>query len=123
MLCQTPPWFGVHFKPAGASPFAVWPVHELTEQVVDLETLWGQDALHLRDQLIEAKRPHAKFQNPGMFFPQAFVPARSPATTGESEPWPQSNSSWRILINLPSALWPTKRASVTNILSMSFVGK
>jgi len=50
-----------------------------------------------------------------MFFPQAFVPLEARRPPAKANLGRSPTVSWRILINLPSALWPTKRASVTNI--------
>jgi AraC-like DNA-binding protein len=53
---------GAHFKPGGAGPFAGVPAHEVTDQVLDLEMLWGRDAWTLRDHLLEAREPKTRFQ-------------------------------------------------------------
>ncbi|WP_260982224.1 AraC family transcriptional regulator [Paenibacillus sp. 32O-W] len=53
---------GVHFKPGGAFPFLKLPANELCNEHVSLETLWGIKADQMREQLIEAKTPLAKFQ-------------------------------------------------------------
>jgi len=45
---------GVHFKPGGALPFFDLPAGELRNQQVSLETLWGRDAVALRDELLAA---------------------------------------------------------------------
>lgn len=43
------------FKPGGARPFLPMPASELTNQVVDLSTLWGTTAVSLREQLQTAQ--------------------------------------------------------------------
>jgi len=53
---------GVHFKPGGAGAFLGLPAEELRDQVVEIETLWGTAALHLREQLLAALRPELKFR-------------------------------------------------------------
>lgn len=45
----------VCFKPGGARPFLPLPAAELTNQVVDLSSLWGRAALDLREQLLAAQ--------------------------------------------------------------------
>lgn len=45
---------GVHFKPGGAYPFLSAPADELSDLHLDLETLWGQSAADLREQLCSA---------------------------------------------------------------------
>jgi AraC-like DNA-binding protein len=45
----------VCFKPGGARPFLPMPASELTNQVVDLSTLWGTAAVSLREQLQTAQ--------------------------------------------------------------------
>jgi AraC-like DNA-binding protein len=52
---------GVHFKPGGAFPFFKLPVGELQDEHVGLDTLWGSKAADLRDRLLEAPTPDAKF--------------------------------------------------------------
>jgi hypothetical protein len=53
---------GVHFKPGGAFPFFKLPAGELRNEYVALETLWGHDAGDLRERLLAAPTPTAKFQ-------------------------------------------------------------
>ena len=54
---------GVHFKPGGAFPFVKLPADELRDTHVSLEILWGQSvATRLRDQLLEAMTPEARFR-------------------------------------------------------------
>jgi AraC-like DNA-binding protein len=52
---------GAVFKPGGASPFFPLPASELQDTDVSLDTLWGAEARFLREQLLEAKTPDAKF--------------------------------------------------------------
>jgi AraC-like DNA-binding protein len=53
---------GVHFKPGGAYPFLGLPAGELHNAHAPLEQLWGYEALRLRDRLVEAKTPAARFR-------------------------------------------------------------
>jgi len=53
---------GVHFKPGGAFPFLRLPAGELRNAHVSLETLWGGKAVELRDRLLEAETPEARFR-------------------------------------------------------------
>ncbi len=52
---------GVHFQPGGAFPFLGFPADELYNAHVSLETLWGANGNDLREQLLEAVSPEAKF--------------------------------------------------------------
>jgi AraC-like DNA-binding protein len=52
---------GVHFKPGGAFPFFKMPASELQDQLVPLDAVWGSDSSDLRDRLLEAPTPDAKF--------------------------------------------------------------
>lgn len=52
---------GVHFKPGGAFPFLGLPAGELRDTHVSLETLWGAKAGELRERLLEAETPEARF--------------------------------------------------------------
>ena len=52
---------GAVFKPGGASPFFKLPASELQDTEVALDTLWGPQAAVLREQLLAAKTPEAKF--------------------------------------------------------------
>jgi AraC-like DNA-binding protein len=53
---------GVNFKPGGVFPFLRMPAGELRDTTVSLDTLWGADANDLRDQLLGAVTPHARFE-------------------------------------------------------------
>jgi AraC-like DNA-binding protein len=53
---------GVHFKPGGAFPFLHLPAGELHNVHVSLDTLWGPKAGQLRERLLEAKSPAARFR-------------------------------------------------------------
>jgi AraC-like DNA-binding protein len=52
---------GVHFRPGGASAFIPFPADELADRVEELDRIWGGTALELREQLLAAKNPAAKF--------------------------------------------------------------
>jgi AraC-like DNA-binding protein len=52
---------GVRFRPGGAFPFFGVPLGELTEHVVDIESLWGASAVEtLRQRLFSASSPAAQ---------------------------------------------------------------
>nr|GGG78976.1 hypothetical protein GCM10011398_25380 [Virgibacillus oceani] len=53
---------GVHFKPGGAFPFLKLPIIELHNNHVTLDTVWGVKAAEMRERLLEAEMPTAKFQ-------------------------------------------------------------
>jgi AraC-like DNA-binding protein len=53
---------GVAFKAGGVSPFIGLPAGELGETHVSLDTLWRAEAGYLREQLLEAPTPDAKFR-------------------------------------------------------------
>lgn len=53
---------GVHFKPGGAFPFLNLPAGELSNEHLSLNTIWGRNAETLRDRLLEATSPSAKFR-------------------------------------------------------------
>jgi AraC-like DNA-binding protein len=53
---------GVHFKPGGAYPFLKLPSGELHNVHVGLDALWGTTACEMRERLLEAKTPAAKFR-------------------------------------------------------------
>src|SRR5262249_35452663 len=52
---------GVHFKPGGAFPFFRLPAGELHDTHVSLDTLWRSKADELRERLLEARAPAARF--------------------------------------------------------------
>src|SRR5580658_3781568 len=52
---------GVHFRPGGAYPFLRRPAGELRDTTVSLDVLWGAAAIDMRDQLLEAATPQARF--------------------------------------------------------------
>jgi len=53
---------GVHFKPGGAAAFLGSPAGELSEQVVELDAIWGEHIWEWRDKLLCAPGPAAKFR-------------------------------------------------------------
>src|SRR5262249_21003727 len=88
---------GVHFRPGGAHPFLGAPAAILKDNVVDLGQVWGSAAVSLRDALLEAPHPAAKFKVLEEFLlRQARVPLRAPRSLAfalrelESTPCPQT---------------------------------
>src|ERR1700679_3120891 len=53
---------GVHFKPGGAFPFFRVPPVEMVNQSVALECLWRAGSTWLRERLLGAPTPNAKFR-------------------------------------------------------------
>ncbi len=53
---------GVQFRPGGAFPFVRMPAGELHNTHVSLDTLWGTSASDLREQLLAAATPEARFR-------------------------------------------------------------
>lgn len=53
---------GVSFKPGGAYPFFKWPMQELQNTHLPLETAWGSLANEVRERLLAAPTPQHKFQ-------------------------------------------------------------
>ena len=51
----------VEFLPGGASRFFSMPMTELSNQVVPLQDLWRNDGMFLRERLLDARAPAAKF--------------------------------------------------------------
>lgn len=52
---------GVHFRPGGGAALLGVSAQELTDQHVALSDIWGERARTLREQLLEAPTPAAKF--------------------------------------------------------------
>jgi len=52
---------GIHFKPGGASAFLPIPATELSNQVIELSSLWGAAATDLREQLCATDRAETRF--------------------------------------------------------------
>jgi AraC-like DNA-binding protein len=53
---------GVHFKPGGAFPFLGLPANALRNEHVSVEALWGAAGVELRERLLEASAPEARFR-------------------------------------------------------------
>jgi AraC-like DNA-binding protein len=53
---------GVHFRPGGAALVLGLPASELSDRVVELDAIWGADSRNLRERLLEAIEPAAKFK-------------------------------------------------------------
>jgi AraC-like DNA-binding protein len=71
---------GVSFKPGGAYAFLPAPGQELHNSTVSLEDLWGADGRDLRNRLLEAPTPPAKFR----ILEQTLVAHLSERRTGHS---------------------------------------
>jgi AraC-like DNA-binding protein len=52
---------GVHFNPCGVFPFLGFGVSELTDQVLELDLLWGGTVNFLREQLLDTPTVAGKF--------------------------------------------------------------
>jgi AraC-like DNA-binding protein len=52
---------GVHFKPGGAFPVLGFPIDEVTDSHIDLESIWGRFASELRERLCETATPPQRF--------------------------------------------------------------
>jgi AraC-like DNA-binding protein len=59
--CQQQCVMGVHFRPGGAFPFLGLPADEVRDQHVSLETLWGAEAIDLRERLLEIPDVETRF--------------------------------------------------------------
>jgi AraC-like DNA-binding protein len=70
---------GVRFKPGGGFPFFGVPAGALQDCNATLDTLWGQQARSLREQLLEADTPTAKFRILERFLLHRLRLARAPA--------------------------------------------
>jgi AraC-like DNA-binding protein len=51
---------GAHFKPGGAAPFLGLPSDELSDQVVELDRIWGDGAWEWRERLLAERGPQQK---------------------------------------------------------------
>ncbi|MBK8449547.1 MAG: helix-turn-helix transcriptional regulator [Saprospiraceae bacterium] len=51
----------IQFKPAGAFPFLHCPIQELNDKVVSAKEIFGTEVLELREEILIAENPHAKF--------------------------------------------------------------
>lgn len=52
----------IQFKPTGAFPFLHCPVQQLNDKVVSAEEIFGQKILDLRNEILLAQTPQAKFE-------------------------------------------------------------
>ena len=51
----------IQFKPAGAFPFLHRPIQELNDKVVSAKEIFGAEIIALREKILMAENPHAKF--------------------------------------------------------------
>jgi len=51
----------VQFRAGGAAHFVTMPLSEACDQVLSLDELWRPEGCSLRERLLEARTPHAKF--------------------------------------------------------------
>jgi len=87
---------GVHFKPGGLAPFLAIPISELNNQVVELDSILGQAALELRDALLEAASPKAKFGILEAFLMDRLIPKDNAVTVYALRQIMQSPSALRV---------------------------
>ena len=52
---------GVHFKPGGAYPFFDFPVNELNNLTIEMDTIWNNEICYLRDAILNTKPVNHKF--------------------------------------------------------------
>ncbi len=52
---------GIHFRPGGAFPFFGVPSHALSNETVELESLWGAEASLIRERILGAPSDEARF--------------------------------------------------------------
>ncbi len=53
---------GAHFRPGGAWPFFGAPLSEFTDNVVEFDSVLGNEAVFLRERLLAAPTPELKFE-------------------------------------------------------------
>ncbi|MEM7345657.1 MAG: DUF6597 domain-containing transcriptional factor, partial [Chloroflexota bacterium] len=53
---------GIRFKPGGAYPFFDLPISEVSNQVVDMDLIWGNLIEEIRERLFEAKTTGERFK-------------------------------------------------------------
>jgi AraC-like DNA-binding protein len=53
---------GIHFKPGGAVAFLGMPANEFKDQVVELDSFWGESIWDWRERMLAAKGPQKKFR-------------------------------------------------------------
>jgi len=59
---QNSSMMGVRFRPGGAHPFLPFPVSELNDDVVDMESIWGTAIRSIYEQILSAPTPDEKFR-------------------------------------------------------------
>jgi len=59
---QNSSMIGVRFRPGGAYPFVPFPVSELNDDVVDMESVWGTAIRTIYEQILSAPTPDEKFR-------------------------------------------------------------
>jgi AraC-like DNA-binding protein len=96
---------GVLFKPGGAFPFMKSPAGELHNAHVPLDLLWGSGARELRDRLLEAASPAARFRilEKSLAAQAARPLAHHPAVAfalGEFQGVPQERNIWEVTQHL-----------------------
>jgi AraC-like DNA-binding protein len=60
----TPDYYGlgIRFKPGGVYPFLKFPVSQLTDQVIEMDLIWGSWINEIREQLLEEEKPREQFR-------------------------------------------------------------
>ena len=58
---QNSEMLAIQFKPAGAFPFLHCPLQELNDKVISAKDIFGREVMELRENIIVAENPQAKF--------------------------------------------------------------
>lgn len=53
---------GIHFKPGGVFPFLGFPLDELHNSLLSMDTIWGNQVVDLRDELLETTSMEERFR-------------------------------------------------------------
>lgn len=75
--------FVIRFRPTGMRPFLCLPMCLLNNQVVPADGILGREAEFLREQLLEADNPAAKFQAAEAWLWTQFSPTEVPAQVAQ----------------------------------------
>ncbi len=69
----------IQFRPGGAGYFVPMPMREVSNQVVSIESLWHSEGATLRERLLEAATPQARFMVLEELLIQHLAPSLDPA--------------------------------------------
>jgi AraC-like DNA-binding protein len=107
---------GAHFFPGGISAFLFPSAGELTDRVAELDGIWGAEAAQLRQRLLDAPHPRAKFRHLETFLLQKLRRTPEPGVSDARTNW-----ALRRFVRAPNVASIAEVAEETGVSQRQFI--